>query len=215
MWPHDGARETASMSAAEAHGDLHVVGEASRPLRLVLLHGHAGSPESLLEAAVALSDAAPVQVVLPRGPLVAGEGWAWWEVGSDCAPEVRAGVADLVGADPRPTVLAGFSQGGAMALLVAARSGAAPVGLVVVAGYVPDELASRPAADAPLPPVLVLHGEGDDAVDPLHGRQVARWVERAGAQVVTSTTYDAGHDWAPETTLALVDWLGALPIPGP
>lgn len=201
------------MPAAPGPDDLHVVGEATRPLRVVLLHGHAGSPESLLEAAVALADRAPVQVVLPRGPLEAEDGWAWWPVGSTCPPAVVAAVAALVTADARPTVLAGFSQGGAMALLVAATSASPPAGLAVVAGYVPDQLDAPGPASADLPPVLVVHGEADDAVDPLHGRLVARWCERAGA-AVTSVVYDAGHDWVPETTAALADWLLALPLSG-
>jgi predicted esterase len=186
--------------------DLHVVGEAAQPVRVVLLHGHAGSPEAMLDAAVALAGAAPVQVVLPRGPLVAEDGWAWWRPGSPCERSTVDGVLDVLGADARPTVLAGFSQGGAMALLAGAAR--APVAaLVVVAGFVPDELAPQAAGSLALPPVLVLHGEGDEAVDVLHGRRVARWCERVGARTVEVGWYEAGHDWAPETTARLAAWL--------
>lgn len=196
--------------------DVHVVGDAGASWRVVLLHGHAGSPEALLGAAVDLAEAAPVQVVLPRGPVVAGDGWAWWVPGSPCPPEVAVTVRALVVADGRPTVLCGFSQGGAMALLACAGAPdgprAGPAGLAVVAGFVPDDLEGRPRGPVP-PPVLVLHGEDDEAVDPMHGRLVARWCERAGAPALDHVTYAAGHDWVPATTAAVVSWLGRLPRP--
>jgi predicted esterase len=198
------------------------VGDAAASRRIVLLHGHAGSPEAMLDVATALHVAAAAQVLLPRGPLVADDGWAWWRPGSPGEAATLGTVRSLTEDGPPDTVLAGFSQGGAMALWAVATSPAIAAGLVVVAGFVPDELEvpggprgpggpRRPGGSGgsayALPPVLVLHGEHDEAVDPMHGRRVARWCERAGAPEVDLVTYAADHAWVPETTTALVSWL--------
>ncbi|MPY95967.1 MAG: hypothetical protein GEV08_23785 [Acidimicrobiia bacterium] len=189
--------------------DVHLVGGAERPVRLVLLHGHGGSPEAMLEAAVALADAVDVQVLLPRGPQAAEDGWAWWPPGTACEPQTVASVRDLV-SGPRPTVLAGFSQGGAMALLACARAPGLAAGLAVVCGFVPDDVVDLSGGRAALPPVLVLHGEDDEVVDPMHGRMVARWCERQGQGRVTSALYAGGHDWLPETSAAVAGWVDEL-----
>lgn len=195
--------------------DGHVVGGDDQPWRVVLLHGHGGSPEAMLGAADALAVAVPVQVLLPRGPEAVGDGHAWWQVGAAATPASLDTVAALVAAGAgRPTVVAGFSQGAAMAALVAwTRPSPLVRGLALVAGFLPDELAGPPGPDGPqLAPVLVVHGEGDEAVDPMHGRLLARWCARAGATVET-VTHEGGHDWTPEVHDAVVAWLRPLVVP--
>jgi predicted esterase len=192
--------------------DVHVVGGDDQPLRVVLLHGHGGSPEAMLAAADALAVALPVQVVLPRGPVAVGDDHAWWPVGEAAAPASVDAVAAVVAGDGRPTVLAGFSQGAAMAALVAWTHPSPLVrGLALVAGFLPDELAAPPAPDAAAPahalaPVLVVHGDGDEAVDPMHGRLLARWCARVGAPVDV-VSHEGGHDWTPAVHDAVVAWL--------
>jgi predicted esterase len=92
-------------------------------------------------------------------------------------------------------VAAGFSQGGALALTLpfAAR-------IACVGGFLTGP------APAHRPPVLIAHGEADDAVDPLYARMAARRSRAAGCAVVEHW-HEGGHEWPPSVTEALVAWI--------
>ena len=176
----------------------------------VLLHGHGGRPEELLDIAVVLAERTGRRIVLPSGTEPTdGDGFAWWEAGDLARPAgdpeaaaaaLMAALGVLLAAEPqRQTALIGFSQGGALACL----AGAGFAATIIVAGFLPDGISSPFVAGQRL---LVVHGEADDVVDPLHGRRLARVASRAGADV-TTVWHDGGHEWTTPCTEAVLAFL--------
>jgi phospholipase/carboxylesterase len=82
-------------------------------------------------------------------------------------------------------VLAGFSQGGAMALYSALRYPERLAGIIGLSCYLPRvaTLGSQrhPANEAT--PILLAHGEYDSIVDPAYGEETRATLEQAGYQV--------------------------------
>lgn len=155
---------------------------------LLLLHGHGDRPESFAGMALALAGLA---VAVPAGPVTVDGGFAWWAEDEDgpsadtlsCVADLAAGCA----------VVAGFSQGAALALRLGV--GAA---VVSVAGFlVPGS--PRLAAGASL---VVIHGEADEVVDPLHGRMVVRRA-RASGHTVDERWHPGAHVWPAGATQVL------------
>jgi predicted esterase len=162
---------------------------------VLLLHGHAGSPEAMAPVADALASGLRARVLVPRGPLAVDGGFAWWDDGAEGpdAALVQALREAVQGAGE--VIIAGFSQGGALAL-------ALPFGdrLACVSGFMPGE------APGHRPSVLIAHGHADEAVDPMYGRMAARRCRAAGCAVVEHW-HDGGHEWLPSVTDALRAWL--------
>lgn len=92
-------------------------------------------------------------------------------------------------------VLAGFSQGVAMAYRAAVRCGFPCHGLVVLAGDVPPEVAESEATS--FPPVLLGRGTSDDWYSEAKLNADLAILEKIGAAVETCT-FDGGHDWTEE-----------------
>ncbi len=90
-------------------------------------------------------------------------------------------------------VLAGFSQGVAMAYRAAARSGFRPDGLLILAGDVPPEIGDDETAH--LPPVLLGRGTRDELYTPEQMEKDLAVLERRGVEV-TSCVFEDGHVWA-------------------
>ena len=86
------------------------------------------------------------------------------------------------------TILAGFSQGGAMTLDVGLTLPLA--GLVCLSGYLHSH--SQPTARKSFPPVLIVHGRQDQIV-PLSSAQRARDSLKALGVAVTYQEFDMGH----------------------
>ena len=193
----------------------------------MLLHGHDDDPAARRGAAEAM---APVawDVVVPDGPVATADGRrAWWRSDDDGAPfpaDVDAAIAVVDETVARcagvtPVVLAGFSQGGALALALAVGDPAAApdraviAGVVAISAWLPD-LAALPADLTAFAgrrtPVLVAHGGDDDDVPLLLGRSAARLLDRHG--VPTSfVTLDVGHVVEPFAP-AVLDWIGAVAL---
>ncbi len=106
-----------------------------------------------------------------------------------------AAVISALGRDERTSgvlVLAGFSQGVAMAYRAAVRSGFPCHGLIVLAGDVPPDVVDGAAQ---LPPILL--GRGVD--DPLYSAEkMAEDVESLAARgaEVEPCVFDGGHVWS-------------------
>jgi phospholipase/carboxylesterase len=90
------------------------------------------------------------------------------------------------------TILAGFSQGGAMTLDVGLHLPLA--GLVVMSGYLHAPLSL--SANAPTPPVFMVHGRFDPVV-PLAAAHQARDALVEAGVVVDYAEYDMGHEIQP------------------
>jgi predicted esterase len=89
----------------------------------------------------------------------------------------------------RPLVFAGFSQGVAMAYRAAAAGSCD--GLILLAGDVPPDVASRASG---LPPILLGRGTKDEWYTEQKATADARLLRDAGVSV-TEHVFDAGHVW--------------------
>lgn len=185
---------------------------------VLLLHGLGGHPDPLRPFASALAPQAVVQV--PAGPVLQADGnRAWWPVdqarrqarlaqgpvdlaqrdpdGRDAAHAVLAqALADARRAHPGlPVVLAGYSQGGMLALdHVLTQPGPRVDGLALLS-------ASRIALPTWLPrlhrlaglPVLVAHGRQDADLSFAAGEGLRDLVQAGGARV-RWLPFDGGHE---------------------
>ncbi len=90
-------------------------------------------------------------------------------------------------------VLAGFSQGAAMAYRAAAGLARAPDGLLVLGGDVPPEIKE---AQVTLPPVLVGRGARDEWYTDEKLSADLDWLRTHSARV-QRLVFDGGHEWHP------------------
>jgi phospholipase/carboxylesterase len=179
--------------------------------RLVALHGW-GSNAQDLASLVPYLNLAEYQFLFPNGPMPhpqAPSGRMWYDL-SDFAtrkglPESRQMLTDLMlsleDGDSVPlskTILAGFSQGGAMTLDVGTHLPVA--GLVVLSGYL-HPLEVRPLPKT-FPPILMIHGRQDTVVQIAIARKSHEALVKAGA-TVDYHELDMGHEIQPEA-MALI-----------
>jgi phospholipase/carboxylesterase len=173
-----------SGAAEPADQDLIRLGPAGAGRRLVLLHGWGADADDLLDLGELLVGP-EVEVVALRAPEPHpfGQGRQWYglqPIDWSALPAARADLRRRLErlADELPlaqTVVLGFSQGGAMALDVASQLPVA--GIVACSGYPHEDW--RPVA--PLPPVLLTHGEQDPVVTFAAGEEVLRRLRSGGA----------------------------------
>ncbi|MCD9033892.1 dienelactone hydrolase family protein [Luteimonas sp. Y-2-2-4F] len=107
-------------------------------------------------------------------------------------------------------VLAGFSQGGAVALAAGLRRTEPLAGLVGLSTYLPAPQTAQAAlaAGAQRQPVFMAHGTQDSVVPPAAGRQSADALRALGFRV-DWRTYPMQHAVCMEEIADLGDWLSA------
>jgi len=106
------------------------------------------------------------------------------------------------------TVLAGFSQGGAMTLDLSCRLPFAA--LMVMSGYLHEPLPKRPEdLDFPLPPILMGHGRSDPAV-PLELAQQARDQLLQLNAPLQYHEFDMGHEISLELLNLMQTFMGEV-----
>lgn len=174
-------------------------------MELVLLHGFDSRPENLDDVVEAIHEALPAVVIrVLTGPVHLASGdWAWWNDDDESVATVTDALAWIIPQlGPSPVVVAGFSQGAAVALGVAFAGVSAVVGVGCVGGFVPDDL--QPGSLAA--PLFIAHGRNDNVVDVFNAESLARRATRHGA-AVTLALHDGGHAWTAEVTEAFVAWL--------
>lgn len=105
-------------------------------------------------------------------------------------------------------VLAGFSQGGAVALAAGLRRVTPLAGLVGLSTYLPAPRSAQAAlvAGAQVQPVFMAHGTQDPVVPPSAGEQSAAQLRTLGFDVQWQT-YPMPHSVCAEEIVALGDWL--------
>jgi len=189
---------------------------------LVLLPGYADQAEAFVARADRFDPDRRWRVVVLEGRLRNERGPYWYDVDDEgpVTAELDAAVAavqdelDALRSDGSPggPVLAGFSQGGALALatLLDPATSTPPAAVGVLAGYLP----SRPEGAIELDrawglPLLLAHGDDDALVEPLRGRSAAKALQRAGASVSWIPT-EGGHRFDGPLLDALGAWLAAL-----
>jgi phospholipase/carboxylesterase len=165
---------------------------------------------------------APVQpVTINNG----AEMRAWYDIAmSDIARlpdergirESQAGIERLIarererGVDSGRIVLAGFSQGGAIALQVGLRHGSRLAGIIALSTYLPleESLDAEASPANRATPIFMGHGTQDPVV-PLQLAQASKAaLERRGCQVEWHT-WPMGHNVHPEEIEAISDFLGS------
>jgi phospholipase/carboxylesterase len=204
---------------------------------VVWLHGLGASGHDF-EGIVPLLDQPRLRFVFPhapRRPVTINGGLvmpAWYDVaylgGTATGGEDEVGVweseraiAGLIdrerqyGVLPTRIVLAGFSQGGAMALFAGTRYPEPLAGIMVLSGY---ELAPerRDAEEGPAnraTPMLFCHGSADPLVDVQRGRQAYEAHARSG-RPAEWREFPVGHELSIDEIRVIREWLAArLPPP--
>ena len=194
-----------------------------RPPLLILMHG-VGANEGQMTA-LAPSFDPRFLVVSVRSPLVFGpNAFGWFHVSFTAegpvivAEEAESGwkhVARFIdeavaayGADPARVFLAGFSQGGIMALATLLTAPDLVAGAVVMSGrLLPEALANAaPASALRGKPVLIVHGEKDEKL----GIHLARWAREQLAGLPLRVAYKEmpmGHAITRESMDVVHAWL--------
>jgi len=113
----------------------------------------------------------------------------------------------------RRCVLAGFSQGGAMALFVGLQLSQQLAGIVSLSAYLPKPADVIVTPEALATPVLQCHGEADSMVQISVARKAQAFLEEHGIQHHSFKPYsDLGHAVSNEELEDVADWLAsALP----
>ena len=112
------------------------------------------------------------------------------------------------GVPPSRIVLAGFSQGGAIALSTALRRAQPLAGVVALSTYLPmaPQAAQFTRHEALAQPVFMAHGSADPVVPPRAGEHSAQVLRSLGLDVAWHA-YPMGHAVCAEEIRDLGDWL--------
>lgn len=200
--------------------------DGARPPMLILMHGVGSNERSMAQLAPAFDPR--LVVVSVRSPLMLGPGaFGWFRVSFTpqgpviVAEEAEAGWKLLArfideavaahGADPARVFLAGFSQGGIMALATLLTAPDKVAGAVAMSGrLLPEVLPHAAPADALRgKPALVVHGEADEKL----GIHLARWAREQLARLPIALTYrelPMGHAITNESLAVVRSWLTAV-----
>ncbi len=192
---------------------------------IIAVHGWGASAHDLLGLAPILHRGEAI-VLCPQGPLalqvgpgVPGYGWFPFSAGAPPDPDEIARGRDLLvefidqaveryPVDRSKLVLAGFSQGGFMAYLIALADPTRFAGLMALSSFLPVEIAkeipARPEhADLP---TLVVHGSEDPMI-PVAMAHASRDALLEKRVPTTFREYPMGHEIAPEALRDVVRWL--------
>ncbi|MBI3370183.1 MAG: alpha/beta fold hydrolase [Betaproteobacteria bacterium] len=113
------------------------------------------------------------------------------------------------GVEPRRIVLAGFSQGGAIALHCGLRCPSRLAGIMALSTYLPlagTVEVERNPANAGLP-ILMVHGQQDEMIGIGRARSSRSALEALGYSLEWRE-YPMGHSVCVEEIAAIADWLG-------
>lgn len=111
--------------------------------------------------------------------------------------------------EPSALVLAGFSQGVAMAYRCALNGRRPCAGLVAVGGDTPPEL--RGGGVQPWPRVLMLTGTADAWYTPARLEADAAIVRATGAEVATQV-FEGGHEWSEPVESMVREFLNRIEV---
>ena len=200
-------------------------GDGAPPL-LVLLHGRGGN--ELAMAALAERFDPRYLVVSPRAPIETAPFSYQWFPETFLADGPRVTPADLasavglvhaflgdavraLGVNPAWVHLAGFSQGGTLALAMLLANPHRVAATVSMSGWLPQAAldAARPPRDLLGKPVLIMHGRRDETIDARLGREAHDTLASLGLAAELREP-EVGHTTTPETIADVSAWLSRL-----
>jgi thioredoxin 1 len=205
----------------------NVVGPPSAARVLLLVHGYGADERDLGGLLPYLDPEGRFLTVLPRGPVAAPPGFAWYDLAAMTdAPTTDVTFLDSLSAlddlldevceqhdKPRAeAIVGGFSQGGGLAVALGLRRSDRPhpAGVLALSGYLPEMEGLEYDWDAARAiPVLVQHGTEDPLIPVERGRALATTLMDHGVPVVYGE-YPMGHAVALESVQAAKAWLDAV-----
>jgi phospholipase/carboxylesterase len=187
---------------------------------VIALHGYGDSPQGF--ATVFAGFTGRARVVLPHSDMPMGTGYMWFElhgVGDSKDSPITAQMADAIMAfatnvaKNRPTagkpIIAGFSQGGALAYTIAVRHPTAIAAAIPISGWFPRSL--LPAARlSRVPPVFSFHGDADSRVPVRMARHAKANLEAIGIPVTLRELPGVEHTIPADARSAIFEVLERL-----
>lgn len=197
---------------------------------VVLLHGYGSDGNDLISLSAYWRDLLPGALFLapnaPEPAMMSAAGHQWFAIdwAGDRVASRQAGIAQArpviveflaklwrqTGIAPARTLLAGFSQG-AMVALHAGLSLPAEQTLLGIIGF-SGALLPPPGFGGPTlarPPVCLVHGDGDDVVDPRLSAEAYAVLSGAGFDVAYHVSRGAPHTIAPDGLVFATDFIAA------
>jgi thioredoxin 1 len=192
---------------------------------LLLAHGFGADERDLGGLLPYLDPEGRFVTVLPRGPVAAPPGFAWYDFGLpgaeldgafgsalDQLDDLLDDAAEEHGLPREEAVVSGFSQGGGLALALGLRRSdrAHPLAIVAMSPALPPSgLADADWDAADQIPVILQHGTNDPLIPVARSRELARALEERGVPLVYSE-YPMAHQVALESVQEARSWLDAV-----
>lgn len=106
-------------------------------------------------------------------------------------------------------ILAGFSQGGAMALHCGLRASPVIGGIMALSSYLllPEHTKEEASKKALGLPIFMAHGTHDPVVPHAYGKLSCEILEQQGASNISWHSYPIAHSVHPEEILAIGEWI--------
>jgi thioredoxin 1 len=204
----------------------NVVGPPTAARVMLLVHGYGADERDLGGLLPYLDPEGRFLTVLPRGPVAAPPGFAWYDLASiggattdvtflDSLHELDAlldEVCEEHGKDRAEAIVGGFSQGGGLAVALGLRRSDRPhpAGVLALSSYLPEMDGLDYDWDAARSiPVIVQHGTEDPLIPVDRGRALATTLMDHGVPTVYGE-YPMGHAVALESIQAVKAWLDAV-----
>ncbi len=205
----------------------NVVGPPTAARVMLLVHGYGADERDLGGLLPYLDPEGRFLTVLPRGPVAAPPGFAWYDLAAIAGgPTADATFLDSLnqldalldqvceehGKDRAEAIVGGFSQGGGLAVALGLRRSDRPhpAGVVALSAYLPEMEGVEYDWDAARAlPVIVQHGTEDPLIPIERGRALAQTLIEHGVPTVFGE-YPMGHAVALESIQAVKAWLDAV-----
>lgn len=170
---------------------------------VVAVHGMGDKPDNWIDTWKAFPGKA--QIALPRAFTKYGDGFSWFELRDGMTDaELAAGVGEAEDklwkgivklAGERKVIVTGFSQGGILSFVMAARHPDRVVAAFPVSGSCPGPLLPRDKARAA--PLVALHGTADNVLAYKWGKGAVDAFKEQGNDATLRTYEGVGHTMTP------------------
>ena len=201
---------------------------------VIWLHGLGADGHDFVPIASALElpTTLPLKFIFPHAserPITLNGGYrmrAWYDIAGLAldAKEDVAGISEseqrvhsyidregALGIPPENIVLAGFSQGSAIAIHTALRFPQRLAGLIALSGYLlqRDKLSLQGSAANKELPIFMAHGEYDDIVPRALADMSRNLIVQQGYRVEWHA-YPIGHEVSPQEVADIAQWIGKV-----